>query len=133
MTGLPPPPPPGSQTGDFQNQPKKALTPSPILHPLVTPYPGSMKTNPELPGPVGRAELKAGEPAVTGQAQRRSAKAALYVILPLVFFMSLIRSFPVHSACIGKLRSTQPKSIDERVEHILRHTPLIGNSPQCPS
>jgi hypothetical protein len=92
-----------------------------------------MKTNPELPGPVGRAELKAGDAAVTGHARRRPAKAALYVILPLVFIASLFQLFPIHSACIGKLRPTKPESIDERVEHILRHTPLIGNSPQRPS
>ncbi|KAH6637045.1 membrane dipeptidase-domain-containing protein [Chaetomium tenue] len=85
-----------------------------------------MKSSPELPGPVGRAEPKGGDnPAVAGQPRRGSSKAALYVILPLVFFGSLIRLFPIHSVCIGRLRSTKPRTIEERVEHILRTTPLI--------
>lgn len=92
-----------------------------------------MKFNPELPGPVDRPEPKGGgDPTVAGPPRRRSSKAVLYVILSLVFFGSLIRLLPTHSVCLGRLRSTKPRTIEERVEHILRATPLIGNLPRRP-
>ena len=83
-----------------------------------------MKSTTELPWTA--PEAGASVPLRRGS---RVAKTALYVIVPLLLIVSLFR-LPGHSGCLGhKPRPTKPTSIEERVDHILSRTPLIGSLP----
>jgi hypothetical protein len=85
-----------------------------------------MKTDTLLPGPVAQTRPGAGKPG-PGRRTGRAAKTALYVILPLLLFAAVFR-LSGHPLCHGhKSRPAEPKSIEERVKHVLSHTPLIGN------
>ncbi|KAL2018029.1 hypothetical protein VTK56DRAFT_1345 [Thermocarpiscus australiensis] len=93
-----------------------------------------METAKQLPGKTDRAEAEeAGDRDSFPHARRasrasraaKSAKAA-----PLIFLSFLLFAFLIvlrgHGACLGqRLLPPKPKSIEERVKHILTHTPLI--------
>jgi hypothetical protein len=85
-----------------------------------------MKASSELSWTGPEAE----DPGALRRAQRRSriAKAAVYVLLPLLLFVFFVQ---LHGwpPCLGHRRPAKPKTIEERVQHILSHTPLIGNLP----
>ena len=60
------------------------------------------------------------------QRAHRIAKIAFYVTAPLLLLAFFFHPAG-HSTCFGHgFRPGKPQSIEERVNHILRHTPLIG-------
>lgn len=97
-----------------------------------------MKTPAELPGPVARPgsghEVDIRSPARRTHWVSRTAKAALSVALSLSLLALLFRLLPGSPPCFGhRWLPAKPKTIEERVKHILTRTPLIGNpGPSLP-
>ncbi|KAK3904398.1 membrane dipeptidase-domain-containing protein [Staphylotrichum tortipilum] len=81
-----------------------------------------MKTTEDLPlagAPGGN------RPAPPRQRTSKATRAALFVTVPLLL-LALIFRFPGHLPCPGHgWRPSRPQTIEERVKHILNHTPLI--------